>query len=535
MTQGVVLAFLRRAPKAVDWTQQELAEFYRVEGALLQAGLSVGTDRGVSDEGDPWFVFCRADNEEVIAHFARIDGEYVVVSNIYSGAARGRDFRLLVRQMLDMHPLKAPMRRSPGQKVYLHPAALLTALLASAYLLSSEKDLSGDHASPDADGRGGALSWLARQKFSISTVVALAIAWLDHQTDVVSKLWEHVPLLPTYSDEKATHVASVAHDGPALDVLQAVRASEASAHRIDLSKQAPDLSGAHDQDGHAHVVPTVNPTTNVAQVVADKTPDANGANVEETSALNVSAGPGHLDLAQGPDAAPTAVSPPHAIIPVKGVIVDSSDAASKAGATETHSSSDEANSSSGVVMSEAYQAVASDLGIASIQPIVLSNAPSLNAALQQVFTQLGFAPDVLHDGASVSASAVTGTPTTAITTQPVVPVTTSPVPADDGATLVSPQNEAQFSQDLDVLMQKSPLTMVSPQNDAQFVQEKNAFMQSNANLQIFFFSGGVIYADTNPSDTKSPDYGSHAFEWSNDGSVVMLVGIQTHHSSGAVA
>ena len=55
----------------------------------FRQGFSVATEQGVSDEGEPWFVFCRADNEEVIAHFARIDGEYVIVSNflgIRSGA-----------------------------------------------------------------------------------------------------------------------------------------------------------------------------------------------------------------------------------------------------------------------------------------------------------------------------------------------------------------------------------------------------------------------------------------------------------------
>ena len=85
---GRVLSFLRARPSSNDWTQQELAEFYRVESALLQGGLLVTTDRGVSDEGDPWFVFCRSDTEEVIAHFARIEGCYLVASSAFSGSPR---------------------------------------------------------------------------------------------------------------------------------------------------------------------------------------------------------------------------------------------------------------------------------------------------------------------------------------------------------------------------------------------------------------------------------------------------------------
>jgi hypothetical protein len=56
MTSGLVLSFARRASDSSDWNQQELSDFYRVESALLQGGLSVTTDRGISDEGDPWFI-----------------------------------------------------------------------------------------------------------------------------------------------------------------------------------------------------------------------------------------------------------------------------------------------------------------------------------------------------------------------------------------------------------------------------------------------------------------------------------------------
>src|SRR5262249_12565263 len=131
---GRVLSFLGARQSSNDWTQQELAEFYRVESALLQNSLLVVTDRGLSDEGDPWFVFCLSENEEVIAHFARIDGYYFVVSSAFSGVARGRDFKLLVRELMEAHPLMLPGNRGCGQKIFLHPAASLAALLAASYL-----------------------------------------------------------------------------------------------------------------------------------------------------------------------------------------------------------------------------------------------------------------------------------------------------------------------------------------------------------------------------------------------------------------
>jgi len=88
-----VLSFFRPRENGGDWSQRELAEFYRVEGALVNSGVAITTDRGLTDEGDPWFVFCREDNGDVIVHFARIDGEYVIVSNLTEGAVRGKKFQ----------------------------------------------------------------------------------------------------------------------------------------------------------------------------------------------------------------------------------------------------------------------------------------------------------------------------------------------------------------------------------------------------------------------------------------------------------
>ena len=130
-----------REPLSRDWSRQELAEFYRVESALLQAGLQLEGERGLSDEGDPWFVFCRADTGEVFIHFARVDGVYVVDGAAFAVPARGRDFGALVRDLIASHPL-ATVRR-PGSNIMLHPAALLIALVGAAFFHSGKA-----HAAP---------------------------------------------------------------------------------------------------------------------------------------------------------------------------------------------------------------------------------------------------------------------------------------------------------------------------------------------------------------------------------------------------
>ena len=47
-----IFAFGPRKSAPSDWFQSELAELYRIENVLLQSGLAVENDRGLTDEGD---------------------------------------------------------------------------------------------------------------------------------------------------------------------------------------------------------------------------------------------------------------------------------------------------------------------------------------------------------------------------------------------------------------------------------------------------------------------------------------------------
>lgn len=138
MTAQILSLFSFARPRILDWSQQELSEFYRVEHALVQAGMRVETDRGISDEGDPWFVFCRQEDGEVIVHFARIGGRYIVSSPSYAGISTGDDFGQLVKDLMSRHPLVHSGRRTSTSNVFLHPTALLIALVATAFFKSGE-------------------------------------------------------------------------------------------------------------------------------------------------------------------------------------------------------------------------------------------------------------------------------------------------------------------------------------------------------------------------------------------------------------
>ncbi len=146
-----LLSFFRPAASVRgDWSIQEVAEFYRVEAALVQAGISILVDRGVSDEGDPWFVFCRAGDGEVIVHFARIAGQYLIAAESIGRTLRGSDFRRLLSEFVSLNPTLIPMPSARGAKLLLHPASLLAAVVATALFHMSSTEAVANTVNPSA-------------------------------------------------------------------------------------------------------------------------------------------------------------------------------------------------------------------------------------------------------------------------------------------------------------------------------------------------------------------------------------------------
>lgn len=140
-----------------DWTNQELADLYRVEAILVQAGVKLETDRGVTDEDDPWFVFCRPDGE-VFVHLARTDGRYLLDSPGMGAPVYGDDFGTLVdifvRNQMEKAPSGNVVRFRPGSSqngvVRLHPAMMMAALIWTLYL-AADSMTSAAHAA-ETDG-----------------------------------------------------------------------------------------------------------------------------------------------------------------------------------------------------------------------------------------------------------------------------------------------------------------------------------------------------------------------------------------------
>lgn len=136
---AVVIAFNLGGPTPRPWQNHELAELYRVVDLLGKAGLAVETDFGLSDEGDPWFVFCRADTGEPVVHFARIGCQYIAAGVDIGQTYCGKNFRDIIDQLMRQQPVAIP-RPVSGGNLFLHPAAVLTAFVAAALLHSHHAD-----------------------------------------------------------------------------------------------------------------------------------------------------------------------------------------------------------------------------------------------------------------------------------------------------------------------------------------------------------------------------------------------------------
>jgi hypothetical protein len=244
-----VVPISRLFQRSWDWSPREIAEFYRVEAALLQAGLRIDTARGLSDDGDPWFVFCRHDDGEVIIHIARIDGEYVLVSPCYDGIARGRDISSMVRDLVSRHPLvHVPQSKSkPGSNVFLHPAVLLIAVVATAFFKQSEARA----ATADSDGGDAAnprsMLALGTSQLALKGAAQVSVTMDAAQSAVIlSAIAAGLQAAPAVGDELATVAA------PERPAWIEDSASPASLREHDTQATVLPLSAADSADAHDH-------------------------------------------------------------------------------------------------------------------------------------------------------------------------------------------------------------------------------------------------------------------------------------------
>lgn len=177
---------LFRRPQVRDWDNAELAQFYRVEAALRQAGIFVDTERGVTDEGDPWFVYCRQDSGDVFLHIARFDGVYIAASPSMGTPVLRKKFEELLDELVRDNPVMLPPSRKqrPGSDLYIHPSTMLIAAVAALFYKNApiRADDHGDSPLRQAEMRSAQGLGMLSDVYSVALVSAMAIIAVLHHS-----------------------------------------------------------------------------------------------------------------------------------------------------------------------------------------------------------------------------------------------------------------------------------------------------------------------------------------------------------------
>lgn len=160
-----ILSFVTRKRPATGWKSEEIAECYRVIEMLGRVGLAVSIDMGLSDENDPWLVFVRDDTQDVIAHLAIIDGEYIAASVVSDTVFRSRVFRNILEQIVRAQPLVLPVTSGSNSRLLMNPFTVLAVFIATAFAYASNTEVYAGESPHDLadtpkapDVKGGAVA-----------------------------------------------------------------------------------------------------------------------------------------------------------------------------------------------------------------------------------------------------------------------------------------------------------------------------------------------------------------------------------------
>ena len=82
------------------WSGHELALFSCAAELLSSRAIRIETDYGLTDEGEPWLVFCNAESADVCGHFARMREGYVACIPFRDDGLRGGELRDVLGRFL---------------------------------------------------------------------------------------------------------------------------------------------------------------------------------------------------------------------------------------------------------------------------------------------------------------------------------------------------------------------------------------------------------------------------------------------------
>lgn len=173
----------RDAVEVRDWSQQELADFYRAHRLLVQNGVGIGMDRGVTDAGDPWMAFFDVSTQDVFMHVARIGRECVLICDQLDLRITCGTVSELIASFESEVCRIVSVRQQRSGNVILHPAARIIMSISAVFLLFKLENGSTAHAK-GADAEFGAGHDSSRkQEVSLTGRVQTVIARIYDMVD----------------------------------------------------------------------------------------------------------------------------------------------------------------------------------------------------------------------------------------------------------------------------------------------------------------------------------------------------------------
>jgi hypothetical protein len=144
---------IRRTNKAEngahDWSQDEIADFYRAHRLLVENGAGIGIDRGISDIGDPWMVFFDGASQDVFLHVARIDNRCHLICDSLDLRLSAANINQLISEFENSVRELLSIRAERSKNVVIHPAARIIMSISAIFLLfkleSGEAQAKGLH------------------------------------------------------------------------------------------------------------------------------------------------------------------------------------------------------------------------------------------------------------------------------------------------------------------------------------------------------------------------------------------------------
>ncbi len=227
-----IIPFAPRAQVRVGppWSTAELGELFRVAHVLRQSGMMVETDMGLSDEGDPWFVFMSAQSEDVIAHFARINGEIVAHGLSASGVVNGATLADVIRRLQPVQAMERQQQTQTDRSVVLHPFMILVAFIAASFLATEESQA----AVPT--GKTGDTPPAAAE-----TVSKIKADWIDRAMHLLASKGKERGDAPDLAATRKAGLSDSMHQSMAL-VMLAAAISQAQADAVALTNLTGDTA-----------------------------------------------------------------------------------------------------------------------------------------------------------------------------------------------------------------------------------------------------------------------------------------------------